>query len=149
MLRKISPAIRQVVKCFPVVFPHGMADVKLCMDRAPWHQQAVRKGLLADMGLTERQVLPHPPSSPDFQAPVEWVHSWLNKATRKLLEQRPKITSDTGIKAVIKKLFDGRLEVRGQKVVTPANVAAAFKRLERNYTVIVEAKGDYGNNRDT
>ncbi|KXZ48900.1 hypothetical protein GPECTOR_24g189 [Gonium pectorale] len=149
MLRRILPGIRKIVGRNQRVFPHGMADVKLAMDRAPWHQAALKCGLLEGMGLGADQLVPHPPCSPDFQAPVEWSHQWLNNATREFLEHHPKIEGSRAIKEAMVKLFTGAEVVGRGAAVTQKKVAGAFKTLRRNYEAIVEAEGDWGEKRAT
>lgn len=149
MVTKVAPAIRRLVQRFPNVFPNGMADVKLCMDSAPWHQQAVRNGMFEAMGLERTQQIFHPPRSPDFQAPIEWSHSWLNQAMTKYLEEHPRLSSDKAVCTVMKSLFFGQNGFKQYEVVTAQKVAAAFKSLERNYEAIISAKGGYGMKRST
>ena len=149
MRTKILPSIRKVVKGCPSVFPRGMADVKLCMDNAPWHKAAIRNGLLKDMGLSESQLLPHPASSPDFQAPVDWSHAWLNKATRKYLEEHPRLKSHARIRRAMEGLFYGTIHASEAQAVTAEKVTRAFERLTQNYASIIKANGGYGNQRAT
>ncbi|GLC40343.1 hypothetical protein PLESTM_001051500 [Pleodorina starrii] len=149
MLTAVLPRIRAAVRKWPKVFPRGMADVKLCMDRAPWHQKAVRMGLLHDMGLTSGQLLPHPPGSPDFQAPVEWSHSWLNTATRKYLEDHPRVKDHAAIRRAMEKLFYGDARVGGEATVAVKKVAGAFNRLRENYGSVLASGGNYGSLRAT
>ena len=144
MRTEVLPSIRRVVKAWPRVFPRGMADVKLCMDHAPWHKKAIRDGLLKAMGLQDSQLVPHPASSPDFQAPVEWSHGWLNKATRQYLEEHPRVRSPEKIRRTMQELFYGTIRVAQEPAVTAGKVARAFSRLMQNYASIINTKGDYG-----
>ena len=104
---------------------------------------------MAGMGLTLGQLLPHPPSSPDFQAPVEWSHSWLNRATQKYLEANPRVSTDRALCSAMEGLFSGARKIGNEKVVTAEKVSRAFQRLRANYERIIEAKGDYGIRRAT
>lgn len=144
MLRTVKPAIEKVVSAHSELFPNGLADVKIAMDRAPYHTAALKRGLLRSMELAEEQLVPHPSHSPDFQAPVEWAQGWLKKAVRKYLQAHPRVSCDQAIRKAIQQIFLGKERVDGEQVVTADRVMGAFKQMESNYSAVVKAGGGYG-----
>jgi hypothetical protein len=149
MLKVVKPAMKKMVGDYPNVFRKGLHDVRLCMDRAPFHTAALKQGVLKSMGLSDTQLLPHPSYSPDFQAPVEWTHSWVKKAVRQHLQAHTRVSACASIRKVIAGVFTGKVPVNGNQVVTSARVDKAFSKMESNYDTIIASGGSYGAKRST
>lgn len=145
----VWPRILETVNRHRHLFPHGVADVKLAWDGASYHAKAVRLGLLAALGVKPTQLAPHPPNSPDFQAPVEWSHSYLNRATNIYLQKHKHIRSEESIRELMEDIFYGRVVVDKTQAISAATVAGAFRRLERNYVAVMDAGGGWGYIEDT
>jgi hypothetical protein len=141
---KVMPEIRAVVKQYPGVFPNGLRDVKIMMDNAPCHKAAVVRGLLGRCGLTEKNLVPHPPASPDFQAPVEWSHSWVLSACRAYLSSNSRVRTTQGYLTLLQQIFYGK-DVDGRSRVTADMVRKAFAKMELLYEQVIAAEGGYPN----
>lgn len=148
MLRHVLPRIREVVNTHPAVFPNGMADVKLCLDKAPIHQKALSDGLLSGMGLRDNQAVQHPPWSCDFQTPVEWSLGTLKNATRAYVADHGGVSSATDVQKVMKRIFMGDIKIGGKAQITADGIKGAFDKLAANYLGVMESRGGYGKKRD-
>lgn len=148
MVKHVLPWIKEVVAKNKHVFKN-MRDVKLMMDRAPWHKKAIADGLLTEhMGLPASALVGHPPNSPDLQGPIEWSHAHLVSQVKLLLSRDTSIKTPKQLQALVKSTWDGTPATATTAAVppllSPEQVAAQFRKLEHTYRQVIAAKGNWG-----
>jgi uncharacterized protein YqcC (DUF446 family) len=134
-----------VVQANPRVFPQGMRSAYLMIDRAPWHMRAVKMGLLEELGMQPHQLLPHPPNSPDFQAPIEWGHALLVRKVQAALAQDGQLRTADAVKKVLQATWEGKGRgARKNPLLTPEVITEMFKKLEHIMHDVIEQGGGWG-----
>ena len=148
MTRFVGPAIKRLVAKHRAAFDDGdMGTVLLACDNSKPHSSAMNSALIRRMGLPHGtdQLLQHPPSSPDFQAPVEWSHSWVKSEVFRRIREDPRVRSPEEYKKLIHDTFYGLGP--GGEVVGPGRVSRAISAWRDNLRVILQQQGGYGNAR--
>lgn len=143
MVQVFAKEIKKIVRKHTDIFPHGMSDVRILMDNATWHKKAKDAGLAEAMGLTDEQFIQQPPSSPDFNSPVERAHSILLRRVNELLAMDSSVDELEAVKKLLQDTWS-KGGLKGRPLISPVTAMALFDHLEVVYEEVIKAKGGYG-----
>ena len=123
----------------------GLRKLRWMIDGARFHSTPLEKEeLFESMGMSLGQRLPHPPLSPDFQAPIEQCHSWVvSEVKRRFLIDPTLMTDPATVKRTVESVF------WDQRVVNAQRVGAAFDSCWENMKFVDISKGNWGLSRRT
>jgi hypothetical protein len=142
-VHRLLPALQDMTKRYPRIFPRGVRDVIIIMDGATWHKKALGYGgMAAAMGLTDKNFLFHPASSPDLNLPAERCHSVLERATAVVVRPDQTLSTAPQIREVMERVWT-KGGPGGGPLMTADAVKGLFAEMMDVCQEIVTAKGGH------